>query len=65
MAVWRLRLLELTLSVHEVGDRNGVDTIRLGRLAVEHDINTAGWASTEVLLSKLLNLLLNRRAGLE
>jgi len=51
------------LSVHEVGDRNRVDAIRLGRLAIEHDINTAGWASTEVLLSELLNLLLNGRAG--
>lgn len=75
--VWEFRLVcflsacsfdflrKLTLSVHEVGDRNGVDAIRLGRLAIEHDINTAGWASTEVLLSELLNLLLNGRAGLE
>lgn len=42
-----------------------MDAIRLGRLAIEHDINTAGWASTEVLLSELLNLLLNGRAGLK
>lgn len=58
-------LRKRTLSVHEVGDRNGVDAVRLGGLAIEHDINTAGRASTEVLLSELLDLLLNGRAGLK
>lgn len=57
---------ELTLSVHEVGDGDGVNAIRLGGLGVENDIGARlGTGRSQILLSKSLNLLLNREASLE
>ena len=53
-----------TLGVHEVGDGNGVNAVRLGRLRVEDDVGARLRTSAEVLLTKSLNLRLDGSASL-
>lgn len=54
-----------TLSVGKVGDGDGVPILGLGDLVVEHDVGTAGRASTKVLLAELVSLSLERSTNLE
>lgn len=52
----------LTLCVHEVGQRNGVAGICLGRCCLEHGLGPRGRTNAQVLLPQLLGLLLEGEA---
>lgn len=56
---------KLTLGIHEVGNRDGVDAVGLGGFRAEHDIGTAVRAGgSQVLLAESLNLSLDRVTSL-